>query len=150
MRKTLGVFTILGPIVGSLGFIVMDQLLFVSGINVSLLAQPDSAIALWKTIPVLWVYSLVIAYPIGLLPAILCGLLYEKFLHNKSFGPFYSGLLGLGISSAFGSLFAQVSISGNITAYVTQLLSWGVAGFLGGLVAACAVRKKLWRPINSN
>lgn len=136
MSRTLIVFVFLGPIAGSLGFVIADQAMFVAGVSVSSLARPESAVALWKTIPILWLYSLALAYPIGFLPAIFCGFLYEKFLRKKLFASIYSGLLGLGISTVFGSMFIQFSSSGGARVHLVRLLAWGLAGFLGGLLSA--------------
>ena len=131
-------FLLIAPVVGALGFVATDQLLTVFGLIHSALAQPTAPSAIFATVPILWLYGLVLAYPIGALPALLCYLLYSLVLRGRGrvsrlVRGIVSAGIGLGVSAAFGSIFLYSSTTG-----LLGLIPWAMAGFLGGGVAAIA------------
>lgn len=138
MNRNLMYFLLFGPVAGSFGFILTDQLFAVAGFYNSSLARPESFTALWETVPILWLYSLILAYPIGVLPALLCGLIYEKLLNMKPRTTIVAhsllgAILGFGVSILLGGMFVYSSDSGKA---LIHILPWVIAGLLGGFVSA--------------
>lgn len=142
MNRTLMCFLLLGPVAGGFGFVLTDQLVAVAGFSISSLARPENFTALWETVPILWLYSLILAYPLGVLPALLCGLMYEKLLSMKPrtaivAHAFLGAILGFGVSLLLGSMFVYGLEAGDA---LMHILPWGIAGLIGGLVSALASR----------
>jgi hypothetical protein len=138
MNRTLIYFLLFGPVAGGFGFVLTDQLVAAAGFSSSLLSVPESFTALWATVPILWLYSLILAYPVGALPVLLCGLTYEKLLSLKPrtsivAHAFLGSISGFTVSALLGSMFVYNSDSGNP---LILILPWGIAGLLGGLIPA--------------
>jgi len=143
MNRTLIYFLLFGPVAGGFGFVLTDQLVAAAGFYTSSLASPESFTDLWETVPILWLYSLILAYPVGALPALLCGLIYGKLLSLKPSTAIMAhaslgAILGFGVSILIGSMFVYSSDSGNV---LIHILPWGIAGLIGGLVSALASGK---------
>ena len=90
------------------------------------------------TVAVLWLYSLILAYPLGFLPAILTGAVFAQLLRRRNANlswpirALLGAVLGACIALAFGLLFTTGSA-------LPSLLRWGAAGALGGAVSGAAV-----------
>ena len=127
-------FLILGPPVGTLGYIVTDQVLAVSGKYTSFLAQPIHPVDPWGaliTIPALWLYGLVLAYPLGLLPAGVSAVLF-KYLVSKQAGAHRSVRAALGcITGMTAAALFGFALNPAISD-PWRLLPWAVAGAFGG------------------
>ena len=136
-------FLLIGPAAGSLGFVLTDQLIAAAGFPSTLQSYPESFMSLWVTVPFLWLYSLIFAYPVGVLPALTCGLIYEKFLNMKPRitlvpQPLLGAMVGSGISVILGSTFVYGSDTSNVFLHI---LPWWGGGLLGGLVPALVIGK---------
>lgn len=137
-------FLLLGPFAGSFGFVLTDQLAAVAGFSSTFLIDPENFTSLWGSVPILWLYSLVLAYPVGAMPALLCGLVYEWLLKNNPSTTVVArsilgATIGSSISIILGSLFVYNSNSGNM---MIHILPWGIAGLFGGLVSAFTTNYK--------
>lgn len=137
-------FLLVGPAVGTFAFVMADQLLDSAGVTTSNLASPGSLAA----VPILSLYGLVFAYPVGGVPAAICGAVYAILLrHRTQHNPvalirFLSGgLLGGCVISLFSSGLWSASQKSTVFA---ALFTWAAAGLLGGGVSALAVGNNLY------
>jgi hypothetical protein len=125
-------FLIVGPVAGALGFILSDQLLDASGVSVSSLAHPGSLVL----VPVLWLYGLVLAYPLGLIPAALSALAFLK-IRRSSNSILHQRLIASVVGFCFALLLGLAFFFTSSSPHnVASLLSWGTAGLFGSLVSA--------------
>jgi hypothetical protein len=124
-------FLVVGPVAGALGFVLADQLLDAAGASVSSLAHPGSLVM----VPVLWLYGLVLAYPLGLMPAGLSALAFAKL--RRSNGVLHQLLIASALGFCFAALFGVVFFAASASRHsVASLLSWGIAGAFGGFGSA--------------
>ena len=127
-------FLLLGPPIGLFGFISVDQVMQVCGLFDSSLARPHDLISVLITIPILWLYGVLFSYLFGLIPALISGVVYVRFLRDKYASKVLArtvlaSLIGAGLGLLMGFLF--VSARSNFSNLFMHLLSWIVAGVLG-------------------
>lgn len=129
-------FVIIGPFAGTFGYVVADQLLQITGVSESSLAQTHTFMEALQAASFLWLYGLVLAYPLGLLPALVAALVYPHFArkHHLKFRSraLLGALVGLVPAALLGVLFSQ-------DAAWLSFASWGAAGALGGAASAAAL-----------
>jgi hypothetical protein len=131
-------FAILGPAAGALGFIVADQALSLANVASSSLGNPgtvDGALAIGGMV---LLYSPLIAYPLGLGPAVLAGYFYGRLVRSRDCNPRILARAGLGAS--IGGLmalpFALAFMPPGSSQAMASVLRWVAAGALGGGAAA--------------
>jgi len=141
MYSIVSRFVLLGPVVGCLGFVLADQLLSVTGLRSSTLAEGGDIGSLLLSIPLLWLYGMLMAHLLGGFPAVLTGLAYAWYLrrkkHNISF--YLRFVVGAGLGLIFGGLIGVL-----FSKEVMAVIPWLAAGALGGSVAASSVGSRLF------
>lgn len=136
-------FALIGPAFGALGFVLVDQVLQVASVATSTLAQSSSVSALPATISILWLYGLVLAYPLGTIPALVTGAAFGHVLRRRRehlSAPVRAALgaaFGVSVSLAFGLLFTA-------SLAPPSLLRWAAAGAVGGAVSGTAISATLF------
>jgi hypothetical protein len=145
-------FLLIGPAVGAFAFVAVDQALSVLGLKISTLAQVQSATEVFVSVPLLWLYSLLVTYPIGALPSLATGATYAFLISRGASNPscgvraFFGGVLGLVVSGIFGAtLFLPIHLS-----LPLAVLPWAAAGALGGASAALSIGNSLFSYIQSS
>ena len=145
MRGTYIYFLVLGPPAGTFGYVATDQILTVGDLAVSSLVDPGTPLAIFGTIALLWLYGLIFAYPIGLLPAFLCGALFARAIRNSAnLSRPLRGLIGGGIGVFVAAIFGGVLFHYRATGFsVLQLAPWAGAGAVGGAVPGMCGRQNV-------
>jgi len=142
-------FALIGPAVGALGFVFMDQVLQLTSVATSTLAQTSSVSELPATVSILWLYSLLLAHLLGGIPALIAGAAFARVLSRRSqnlsvsFRTLVGAVLGMCSALAFGLLFTSGSA-------LPSLFRWAAAGALGGACSGCAVGATLFAQLRRN
>lgn len=139
MKKLSLWFCVVGPVAGNFGFISTDLVIDYLGLADSALAHPVDCWAIVGAIAVIWLYSLFLAFPIGVLPAWLCGAIFDKIVdatdtENMGKQVLIASGIGFVISGALGFLFLMA----NSPVSIVKLLPWCIAGAFGGGASAIA------------
>ena len=144
-------FALIGPFAGAIGYVAADQVLHLAGIVPSSLAQPHSFAGAFGIGGVLLLYSPIVAYPLGLGPAALAGLLHGQLLRRRSrnlqvLGRLLcGGAIGALVATPFALLFSQ---PGELQ-LVASMLRWASAGVVGGAAAGLTITKPVFAGLGS-
>ena len=146
-------FLLIGPAIGSFVFIFVSflagehaQTTAISTVpeHIGIVTTAINAVAVWG-------FGCLIAYPIGGIPAALCGVIYWFILKQHISGNLkwplrilIGGSVGLICALAFVGILFISSSRGDV---LTSLISWAVSGAVSGAVCALSIRQRIYEQV---
>jgi hypothetical protein len=145
-------FVAIGPAVGTLAFIFASELGSTQAAEPYTIAAAAAILQDTGSLVAMWLYGLVLGYPVGCIPAVLCGIVYAFCLERvtsgnpKRISRFAAGAtIGGLLSVGFGSLFTWVPSAANV---FTSLVAWATSGAAAGGFSALAITEPLYQQVH--
>ena len=131
-------FAILGPAVGAFGFVAADQALALGNVASSSLGNPGSVSGALAIGGMVLLYSPLVAYTLGLGPAVLAGYVYGALVRTRESNP--RGTVRVALGAAIGALlalpFALLFAPPGVAQGLASFARWVAAGVFGGGASA--------------
>jgi hypothetical protein len=134
-------FVLLGPAIGDFVFVIIN--LFTKAyplLSIDNMPHTSEEFGmLILAIGMVWLYGLMLAYPLGSLPALACGFIYWLILKkytNRNFVQIQRIITGALIGSVFTTFFGSLFLTPQNNKTMAVMLTWAITGALSAGICA--------------